>query len=120
MSDEPVFEGIVAKNPAMREVVKRARVYANTDIPVTLVGEDGTEKEELARAMHFASARRDRPFMAVKCAVFPEPLLEVELFGQGDQAGLFEQADGGSLFLDDVAEASLAVQCARPRVACGT
>ncbi|MCZ6787789.1 MAG: sigma 54-interacting transcriptional regulator, partial [Planctomycetota bacterium] len=113
------FDRIVARSVAMQSVVREAKRFADSEIPVLLTGENGTGKEMLARAMHFASPRQARPFLAVNCAAFPEGLLEAELFGHvrgsftgadRDRAGLFEEADGGSLFLDEIGDMALAMQ----------
>jgi transcriptional regulator with PAS, ATPase and Fis domain len=118
-------ECIVARSPAMRRtlaLVERARPSQAT---VLLTGETGTGKEVLARAVHSGSPRRDRPFVAVNCAAFPDTLLESELFGHTrgsftgadrDKKGLFELAEGGVLFLDEVGETSPTLQVKLLRV----
>jgi transcriptional regulator with PAS, ATPase and Fis domain len=116
---------IVAQSRAMQHtmaLVERARPSRAT---VLLTGETGTGKEVLARTIHSGSPRRDRPFVAINCAAFPDTLLESELFGhvrgaftgaEKDKKGLFEQADGGVLFLDEVGETSPTLQAKMLRV----
>jgi two-component system response regulator HydG len=104
---------IVAESPAMQLVLRRAARFAAADAPVMILGESGSGKEVVARALHESGARRDRPFVAVNVAALPGDLLESELFGHARGAftgaaaaktGLFEAADGGTLFLDEIAE----------------
>ena len=103
----------------MVHVIARARRVAPRSVPVLIQGESGTGKELLARAIHRASPRRDRSFLAVNCGAIPAELVESELFGHekgaftgADRArvGYFEAADGGSLFLDEVGELSMLAQ----------
>jgi DNA-binding NtrC family response regulator len=110
---------IVGASPAMREVLQRVERVARIPRPVLVEGERGTGKELVARAIHVASGRGSRPFIAVNCAAFPETLLESELFGHergaftgADQRrqGKFEQAQGGTLFLDEIGNMPLAFQ----------
>jgi two-component system response regulator PilR (NtrC family) len=107
------FLDIVANTPVMARVNSLVSRIAPTDSTVLITGESGTGKELIARAIHFASLRADKQFVAVNCGAFPETLLESELFGHvkgsftgaiADRKGVFESADGGSLFLDEVAE----------------
>lgn len=116
---------IVTRSPVMEEVLAQARLIAQTDSSVLLLGAHGTGKELIARAIHRASLRRDKPFIAVNCGAIPEPLLESELFGVGGVAqcdahdgsdGLFIAADGGSLFLDDIGDIPAALQTKLLRV----
>src|SRR6201999_1592753 len=111
---EPRHE-LLGNSPAMIEVVKTAARVALTDLPVMIRGESGTGKELIARLIHRKSPRADRPFVAVNCGALPDTLLESELFGHtrgaftgADSArrGLFEEADGGTLLLDEVTETS--------------
>lgn len=111
--------GIVSRGPAMEELLSEARMVAATDASVLLQGESGSGKEVLARAIHQASRRAGRPFVAVNCGAIPESLMESEFFGcrkgaftgaDADRDGFFQQAQGGTLFLDEVAELPLAMQ----------
>ena len=107
----PGFEPIVGDSTAIRLTVGRARKAALRDVPVLLSGESGTGKEMFARAIHDASHRRSKPFLAVNCAAIPKQLMESELFGHERGAftgadkryeGAFQRAHGGTLFLDEV------------------
>ncbi len=101
---------IVGESPAMREVLAQIERLGPVPRPVLVVGERGTGKELVARALHENSPRREGPFIAVNCAAIPDGLLECELFGQEENAfdgapfkeGRFDRADGGTLFLDEV------------------
>jgi PAS domain S-box-containing protein len=119
------YSHIVGKSPAMREVYGRMQDVARADTTVFIQGESGTGKELVARAIHFNSDRRDRPFVGVNCSALPEGVLESELFGHvrgaftgaiRDKAGRFELANGGTLFLDEVGELTPAVQVKLLRV----
>jgi DNA-binding NtrC family response regulator len=110
---------LVGESPEIRDVRERIARVAVIPRPVLIVGERGTGKELVARAIHAASARADGPFVAVNCAAFPEALLESELFGHEKGAftgadrlvpGKFEQASGGTLFLDEISHMPLAFQ----------
>ncbi len=107
------YPEIVAKSAGMREAVELATKVAQHPSTVLITGESGTGKELIARLIHGASPRADRPFVPINCGAIPENLLESELFGHVkgaftgahvDRAGLFEEADGGSLFLDEIGE----------------
>ena len=117
--ERPPPPGLVAVGPRMRQLVDRAELVARSRATVFLRGESGTGKEVLARALHDASPRSARPFVALNCAALPEALVESELFGHekgaftgaaAAQKGRFEMADGGTLFLDEVGELSPATQ----------
>jgi DNA-binding NtrC family response regulator len=104
---------LAARSPAMQEVVRRALVIAQNAAPVVLLGETGTGKEVLARALHLGSPRATKPFVPVNCGAIPGELLESELFGHvrgafsgavADKPGLFEAASGGTLLLDEIAD----------------
>ena len=113
------FEGIIATSPKMAHVFELIRRVANYKTTVLITGESGTGKELVARAIHFNSARRNKPFVAVNCGSIPANLIESELFGHlrgsftdavRDKRGLFETADGGTLFLDEVGDLPLDLQ----------
>jgi two-component system response regulator HydG len=107
------LENVVGRSPALREVLDRAVRVAPTDATVLLTGESGTGKELVARAIHAGSRRGTHPFVPVNCAAITETLLESELFGHARGAftgairarvGLFEEASGGTLFIDEIGE----------------
>jgi two-component system response regulator HydG len=109
----PTCKHLAAQSPVMQEVLRRALAIARTSAPVVLLGETGTGKEVLARALHYGSPRSDSPFIPVNCGAIPGELLESELFGHvrgafsgavADKPGLFETASGGTLLLDEVAD----------------
>jgi len=113
------FEEIVGDSPALRDVLHRAEVVASTDSTVLILGETGTGKELIARAIHDRSDRRERTFVKINCAAIPTGLLESELFGHergaftgaiAQKMGRFEIANGGTLFLDEVGEIPLELQ----------
>ena len=105
---------IIGRTPEMVEIHKLIGQVATTDAPVLIHGESGTGKELIARAIHYNSNRRGRPFVAVNCAALPGETLERELLGGGGEGrgapGRFELARGGTLYLDEISETSLAVQ----------
>ena len=113
------FGRLMGSSPAMRAVYTALERAAPTTSPVLVTGESGTGKELAARAVHEASARRDKAFEVVDCGGLPPSLIEAELFGHergaftgavGDRPGAFERADGGTLFLDELGEMPLEVQ----------
>jgi DNA-binding NtrC family response regulator len=117
--------GIIARSRAMEEVIRRAELVAGTKSTVLIMGETGTGKELVARAIHDRSAQRDMPLIKVNCAAIPETLLESELFGHVRGAftgatttkkGKFALADGGSIFLDEIGTMSAALQSKLLRV----
>jgi two-component system response regulator HydG len=119
LRDRVGLGSLVATSPAMRQLFEAAERVADASTPVLLVGETGTGKTALARAIHATSARASRAFVAVNCAALPEPLLESELFGHVKgaftgattaRAGLFAEADGGTLLLDEIGEMSPGLQ----------
>jgi DNA-binding NtrC family response regulator len=119
------LHGLIAQSPAMHAVLDLVERVAPTDATLLIQGESGTGKEVIAKAVHHASARASRPFVAVNCGAVPETLLESELFGYMRGAftgaavsklGLFEEADGGTLFLDEIAEMPAALQVKLLRV----
>ena len=113
------LSSLVGRSPAMRELTARLVRVAQSDATVLVQGESGTGKELVARAVHAHSRRKDKPFVPVNCAAISETLLESELFGHAKGAftgatrarrGMFEEADGGTLFIDEVTETSPAFQ----------
>jgi len=107
------FDVIIAHSPRMRQIVDQARRAASSDSDVLILGESGSGKEVLSRAIHFSSGRKKGPFVAINCGAIPESLLESELFGHEKGAftgaiarrtGCFEAAHGGTLFLDEIGE----------------
>jgi formate hydrogenlyase transcriptional activator len=121
----PGFAGIVGRSPALQHVLHRAEQVAPTDATVLILGETGTGKELLARALHRRSRRHARPLVTVNCAALPGMLIESELFGHekgaftgavSRQLGRFELADGGTLLLDEIGELPLELQAKLLRV----
>ncbi len=119
------FKSIIGKSREMQEVYAKIEQIADTRTTVLITGESGTGKELVARALHYNSTRKERPFIAINCAALPETLIESELFGhergaftdaQVRKVGQFELADNGTLFLDEVADLSLATQAKLLRV----
>ncbi|MBU0986851.1 MAG: sigma-54 dependent transcriptional regulator [Proteobacteria bacterium] len=113
------FEKIVGNSPAMMIVYKMIQQVAETRTNILITGESGTGKELIARAIHEQSARRDKPFVVINCGGIPETLMESELFGHKkgaftgatqDKKGLFEIADKGTIFLDEIGEISTHLQ----------
>jgi formate hydrogenlyase transcriptional activator len=114
-----VARPIIGNSLSLRQALKQVEVVAPTDATVLVLGETGTGKELIARAIHDASPRRQRPFIKMNCAAIPASLLESELFGHergaftgavAQRIGRFELADGGTLFLDEVGEIPLELQ----------
>ena len=107
------FDNIIATSPAMQKVMVMVKRIARSNSTVMIEGESGTGKEVIARALHAHGLRSDGPFVAINCAALPETLLESELFGHvkgsftganSNKKGLFEEANGGTIFLDEIAE----------------
>jgi two-component system response regulator GlrR len=118
-------EEFITRSPLMDDLLSEARLVAESDASICLRGGSGTGKELLAKAIHKASPRSERPFVAVNCAAIPELLLESELFGHAkgaftgatrDYPGLFQAAHGGTLFLDEIGDMPLALQVKLLRV----
>lgn len=123
--DEADARGFVAKSKDMRALMDTATRIARSSIPVLLLGETGTGKEVLARKIHEASPRKDKPMVCVNCAAIPQHLVESTLFGHEkgsftgavtQHKGVFEAADGGTVFLDEIGELPAAAQAALLRV----
>jgi two-component system response regulator HydG len=119
------FSGMVGKDPKMQVIYKLIEDVAPTDATVLIQGESGTGKELVARAIHQHSSRREKPFVVINCSAYPSTLLESELFGHEKgaftgasrrRAGRFEQADGGTVFLDEIGEISQTAQIKLLRV----
>ncbi|MDN5285299.1 MAG: response regulator [Mucilaginibacter sp.] len=119
------FPIVLGSSPAILEAVELARKVAITDATVLLLGETGTGKEVFAEAIHYEGLRKDKPFVAVNCSAFSNELLESELFGYKagaftgaakDKKGLFEEASGGTIFLDELGEMSHDLQAKLLRV----
>lgn len=118
------FEGIIGRSKPMRELLELASRVSASDEPALILGPTGVGKELLARAIHYNSARRDKPFVVKNCGVKTESLLESELFGHikgaftgadRDKAGLFREANGGTIFLDEIGDAPASTQAAALR-----
>ncbi len=116
---------IVAESPSMQKVCEMIRRVGPTDATVLITGESGTGKEIVAKAIHASSPRKDKLFLPVNCAALPEPLLESEMFGHmkgaftgadGHKAGLFEAAEGGTIFLDEIGAMPVSIQSKLLRV----
>lgn len=123
--ETPEFSDILHRSRVMQRIVRRAQHVAPRSVPVLLEGESGTGKELFARAIHKASPRNARPFVAVNCGAIPAELVESELFGydkgaftgaERSKPGYFENANGGTLFLDEIGELPLAAQVKLLRV----
>lgn len=119
------LDGIIAHSPAMHRVISLLQKVSDSSSTVMLLGESGSGKELAARAIHYNSPRRSRPFTAVNCAAIPDALFENELFGHeagaytsavGRRQGLFEISDGGTLFLDEIGDLPMAMQSKLLRV----
>lgn len=119
------FSSVLGQSAAIQEAIALAKKVAQTDATVLLLGETGTGKEVFAEAIHYESPRREKAFVAVNCSAFSKELLESELFGYKagaftgalkDKKGLFEEANGGTIFLDEAGEMSLELQAKLLRV----
>ncbi len=125
LMEKAAFPNIITQNAKMLEMLAQLRQVIDSPISITIEGETGTGKDLLARAIHYNSIRRNKRFISVNCAALPETLLESELFGykrgaftgaDRDKSGLFEEADGGTFFLDEVADMPLSIQAKVLRV----
>jgi len=121
----PAERGLIVESAAMRQALALVARVAEHSTTVLITGESGTGKEVIARAIHHASPRASKAFVGINCAAIPETLLESELFGHvrgaftgatGDKAGLFEQANGGTLLLDEIGELPVGLQAKLLRV----
>ena len=120
------FDDIIGNNKKLREIIQRAKLMAQTESNIMLLGESGTGKDIFAQAIHNASPRRNKPFIALNCGALPRDLIESELFGYEDGAfsgakrngniGKFELANGGTIFLDEIGEMPLDLQVRLLRV----
>jgi DNA-binding NtrC family response regulator len=120
------FDQIIGESAAMRDMLGLARKVAQSDVSAVLLqGESGTGKDLIAKAIHYGSRRADAPFVAINCAAIPATLIESELFGyekgaftdaKSRKEGLFEQAEGGTIFLDEIGELELGLQAKLLRV----
>jgi two-component system response regulator PilR (NtrC family) len=119
------FEGVIGKSGGIEKIYQLVQKIAATNTNVLITGESGTGKELIARAIHLNGPRKSKPFVAVNCGAIPENLMESELFGHvrgaftgavADHAGLFKQADEGTIFLDEVGELALHLQVKLLRV----
>ena len=125
VSNKYSFDKIIGNSPPILQAIELAKKVAATDTTVLLLGETGTGKEIFAQAIHEASTRNNKTFMAINCSAFNRDLLESELFGHRagaftgaakDKKGLFEEADGGTIFLDEIGEMPVELQARLLRV----
>jgi transcriptional regulator with GAF, ATPase, and Fis domain len=125
LQKEAVFPNIITRNQRMLEMLAQVRQVVDSSISIMIEGETGSGKDLLARTIHYNSNRREKRFITVNCAALPESLLESELFGykrgaftgaDHDKAGLFEEADGGTFFLDEITDMPLNIQAKILRV----
>ncbi|HJS67101.1 MAG TPA: sigma-54 dependent transcriptional regulator [Nitrospiraceae bacterium] len=125
MKDESTLGGPIGTSAPMREVLDMIRLVADSSATVLIQGESGTGKELVAKTIHLTSYRRKKPFVVVDCGSLPETLLESELFGHvkgaftgahASKRGLFEEADGGTIFLDEIADTTATFQAKLLRV----
>ena len=124
-TDEAWRQAIVTRSPLMLRLLEQAGMVAQSDVSVLINGQSGTGKEIVAQAIHNASPRQDKPFVAINCGALPEQLLESELFGHArgaftgavsNREGLFQAAEGGTLFLDEIGDMPVALQVKLLRV----
>ncbi len=117
--EESAFHGIIGNDPSVRNLIELIERVAPSPAAVAILGESGTGKELVAKALHSCSSRGDKPFIPINCAAISKELIESELFGhekgaftgaQGPRRGAFEEADGGTIFLDEIGELPLDLQ----------
>jgi transcriptional regulator with PAS, ATPase and Fis domain len=113
------FDNIITQNSEMREIIEKLKQVKDYDLGILLEGDTGTGKDLIAKAVHYSSKRKDKRFIPINCAALPETLLENELFGHKkgaytgadkDEPGLFEEAEGGTLYLDEIADVPMSTQ----------
>ncbi|ACY12781.1 sigma 54-interacting transcriptional regulator [Haliangium ochraceum] len=119
LSEQDRFDRVIGASPIMREIFARLEKVAQSELTCLITGETGTGKELVARGIHAASPRRDKPFVVLDCGSIPRELIESTLFGHekgsftgavGQHQGCFEQADGGTIFLDEIGELDVTLQ----------
>ncbi len=119
LMEKAAFPNIITQNQPMLNMLSRVKQIVDSNISISIAGETGSGKDLLAKAIHYNSIRRDKRFISVNCAALPESLLESELFGHTkgaftgadrEKVGLFEEADGGTFFLDEIADMPLSIQ----------
>ena len=125
MQDHYTFQDMIGRSPAMQKIFEMINVVATTDATILIEGATGTGKDLLAKVVHSASQRFEKPFVKVNCAAIPDNLLESEMFGYvkgaftgagKDKTGRFQEADGGTIFLDEIGDLPLALQAKLLRV----
>ena len=125
LGDRYRYHSMIGKSKQMQKIYRLLEKISSSESSVFILGENGTGKELVAKAIHYYSPRRDKMFLAVNCSAFNDNLLDSELFGHvkgaftgalKDKRGLFEQADGGTLFLDEIGDTSLSMQVKLLRV----
>lgn len=123
------FSDIISNSPTMKNIIRLAGQYAQTDSTILITGESGTGKEILAHSIHLNSSRKKEPFVVINCAAVPQQLLESELFGyeegaftgakKGGKYGVFELAHNGTIFLDEIGDMPVSLQSSLLRVVQG-
>ncbi|MCK4224204.1 MAG: sigma 54-interacting transcriptional regulator [candidate division Zixibacteria bacterium] len=125
LKEKSAFSNIITQNSQLLEILWKLSQVKDTNLSILLEGETGTGKDQIAKAIHYNSNRKNKNFVVVNCAAYPETLLENELFGHKkgaytgasqDKKGLIEEADGGTLYLDEIAEINPATQIKLLRV----
>jgi len=125
MRDRYTYHDMIGKSPVMQKIFEMVNVVAATDATILIEGSTGAGKDLLAKVIHSASRRPDKPFVKVNCAAIPDNLLESEMFGyvkgaftgaERDKTGRFQEADGGTIFLDEIGDLPLPLQAKLLRV----